>query len=121
MLSVKCLQIGDKINLAIKGSQLIQTSITFLFVYFSLDSEFHTTYRVVLGHPSLENALMFPQSVRAEVHRDSAFILYIDKAEGEHVLWTEMLVGAGGTSTLNHYSLVDDNVDDKVNCALDHS
>ncbi|XP_022671499.1 uncharacterized protein LOC111266923 isoform X2 [Varroa jacobsoni] len=63
-----------------------------LRIEFCLDSEFHTTYRVVLGHPSLENALMFPQSVRAEVHRDSAFILYIDKAEGEHVLWTEMLI-----------------------------
>lgn len=58
--------------------------------------------------------MAFPQSVRVEVHRDSAFILYIDKAEEEHVLWTEMLVGAGGTPALKSYSLVDNIIDDKV-------
>lgn len=75
-----------------------------------MSSEHRTTYRIVLGHPSIEGSLLFPQKVRCDVIRDT-LVVYLEKAEDQHNLWTEIVIGAGGTSELRTFSLVDEAVD----------
>ena len=93
------------------------TCNSLLRLEFSMSSEHHTTYRVVLGQPSIEGSLLFPQKVRCDVIRDT-LVVYLEKSEDQHNLWSEIVVGAGGTSELRTFPLVDETVD-KASFSLD--